>query len=100
MSEPPSANITSNWQLSVRLSVLIERLSLADAQEDVGLLDSHETRGADLIGCRVQTQLCCSNNASTVGTAGTGYVTVQHRQVANKLTGKNLELQPIVSSGD
>lgn len=81
LSELPSAYFTFNCQLSPRLSVLVEQLRLAAAQEGVDLLDSDESRGADLIGCCDQTQLCYSNNAPTVGTAGTGYATV-HTQTS------------------
>lgn len=49
---------------------------MAAPQVGVALLDSDETRGADLIGCCEQTQLCNSNNAPTVGRTGTGYTTL------------------------
>lgn len=54
---------------------------MAAAQEGVALVDSDETRGADLIGCCDQTQLWHSNNAPTVGTAGTGYATIHTRVI-------------------
>lgn len=59
---------------------------LAAAQEGITLLllENEEPTRADLIGCFVETQLCYSNNAPTVGTAGIDFTTVRtHKQLGN-----------------